>query len=306
MLKQTSLAGVLLSLLFGSTSAAQIIVDNGSADFSTGGAWTASTSTPGYYGSNYLHDGSAAVDTGKWAKWRPTFPSTGAYTVYARWAAASNRPNSVRYRVYHQGVVTDVFRNQQTSGGTWVSLGTYTFSAGNAESNRVTLDAGSAAGFVVADAVQFTSGTATPQPTTPPTTGVPRSAPYVDISLGSGSQVGVERGRGRIARASRSRSWSTAAARRRGRVASATCRTRCSRTARRVKSAIDSLTGAGRRVDHLVGRRRRLHPAAPAARRCRRRRCISRSSMPIRTSRARTSTSKAGSTTRWWRRRSRA
>ena len=133
----------------------EIIVDNGTANFSTGGAWTTSASSSGYYGSNYLHDGSAAVDTGKWAKWKPTFPATASYTVYARWAAASNRPSSVRYRVYHQGAVTDVFRNQQTSGGTWVSLGTYTFGSGNSESNRVTIDAGSAAGYVVADAVRF-------------------------------------------------------------------------------------------------------------------------------------------------------
>jgi len=102
-----------------------------------------------------LTDGSANVDTGKWAKWKPTFPTTRSYTVFARWTAASNRPSSVRYRIAHQGVVTDVVQNQQVNGGAWVNLGTYTFGAGNSEANRVTLDAGSAAGFVIADAVQF-------------------------------------------------------------------------------------------------------------------------------------------------------
>jgi chitinase len=163
MLKGRSRASLIvafvLSVAFASAATAQtIVVDNGTAGFSTGGAWLASTSTPGYYGSNYLHDGSAGIDAGKWAKWRPTFPSTGSYTVYARWTSHSNRANNVRYRISHQGVVTDVFRNQQTGGGTWVSLGTYTFGAGSSESNRVTIDAGSDDGYVVADAVQFVGG----------------------------------------------------------------------------------------------------------------------------------------------------
>ena len=133
----------------------EIIVDNGTGSFSTGGTWVASSSTPGYYGSNYLHDGGAGTETGKWAKWKPTFPATASYTVYARWTAASNRPASVKYRVYHQGAVTDVWKNQQVSGGSWQSLGTFTFSGGNSDSNRVTLDAGSASGYVIADAVRF-------------------------------------------------------------------------------------------------------------------------------------------------------
>jgi len=155
-------AAFVLSLVSASAGWAQIIIDNGGAGFTTGGAWTASTGATGYYGSNFLHDGNAGVDAGKWAKWKPTFPSTGSYTVYARWSAHANRPSNVRYRISHQGTVTDVFRSQQVSGGTWVSLGTFTFGAGNSESNRVTLDAGSAAGYVVADAVQFTGGTTPP------------------------------------------------------------------------------------------------------------------------------------------------
>jgi hypothetical protein len=162
---RTFLSLAVLAMLATRSAAQEIIIDNGASGFTTGGTWVASTSIAGYYGANYLTDGSAAVDAGKWAKWKPTFPSTGSYTVYARWTASSNRPSSVKYRVYHQGVVTDVWKNQQASGGTWVSLGTFTFGAGNSESNRLTLDAGSASGYVVADAARFVvSGGSTPTP----------------------------------------------------------------------------------------------------------------------------------------------
>jgi chitinase len=144
---------------------AQIVIDNGSSGFSTGGSWAASTGVAGYYGTTFLHDNGAGVDTGDWAKWKPTFPSTGSYKVEVRWTAHSNRADNVKYKIYHQGVVTEVRRNQQQNNATWMDLGTYTFSAGNSESNRLTLDAGSDSGYVVADAARFTSAGGNPTPT---------------------------------------------------------------------------------------------------------------------------------------------
>ncbi len=133
----------------------EIIIDNGASGYSEGGSWSTSSASPGYFGSNYRHDGSSGTSSGDWAAWKPTFPSSGSYEVFARWAAASNRPNNIKYKVYHQGSVTEVFKNQQANGGSWQSLGTYTFDAGTSNNNRVTLDAASDAGFTIADAVRF-------------------------------------------------------------------------------------------------------------------------------------------------------
>jgi hypothetical protein len=72
-----------------------------------------------------------------------------------RWPAHGNRPDAIRYRVYHQGGVTDVVRDQRRQNGSWVYLGRYVFAAGSSDAGRVTLDAGSDAGFAIADAVRF-------------------------------------------------------------------------------------------------------------------------------------------------------
>ena len=133
----------------------EIVVDNTSGAFSTGGAWTTSGAVAGYFGTSFLHDGNPGANSGTWAKWIPNLPSAGTYRVAARWTASANRPDRVRYRVYHQGVVTDVFKNQQADGGQWIHMGTWTFDGGLSERNMVTLDAGSDDGYVVADAVRF-------------------------------------------------------------------------------------------------------------------------------------------------------
>jgi hypothetical protein len=132
-----------------------IIVDNTSASFTSSGSWTASTSTVGYFGSNYLSDNNSGTNSGQWAKWKPSFPVAGYYKVMARWPAGSNRPDNIRYRIYHQGVVNDVLKNQQDDNGSWVYLGRYYFDAGTSENNRLTLDAGSDAGYAIADAARF-------------------------------------------------------------------------------------------------------------------------------------------------------
>jgi hypothetical protein len=133
----------------------EIVVDNTYGNFTAGGAWTTSASVAGYFGTSFLHDGSAGVDTGKWAGWIPSLAVTGTYQVQARWTSHANRPDRVRYRVYHQGLVTDVWKNQRADGGRWVDLGSWTFGAGSSPQNMVTLDAGSDDGYVVADAVRF-------------------------------------------------------------------------------------------------------------------------------------------------------
>ncbi|VUD69261.1 Xanthan lyase [Thalassocella blandensis] len=140
---------------FETPTTSNITIDNTSNGFSFGGSWETSTSTKGYYGANYLHDNSAGTDTGDWAKWKPNFPRSGYYKVMVRWPAYSNRPNRVKYKIYSQGQVTEVFKSQQRKSGSWVYLGRFYFDAGSSENNRLTLDAGSDSGYVIADAARF-------------------------------------------------------------------------------------------------------------------------------------------------------
>ncbi|VXC62056.1 discoidin domain-containing protein [Massilia sp. 9I] len=133
--------------------AADIVVDNGGPGFTTVGAWTASTFDAGYHGTNYLHDGSAGADSGKYATWTPTIPSAGEYLVYMRWPAAANRPSAAPVEIRHAGGLdTSKAVNQQTGGGNWVLLGQYSLAAGTANYVRIHANA---SGYTIADAVRF-------------------------------------------------------------------------------------------------------------------------------------------------------
>lgn len=147
------LACVLLGLASFSAAADDIIIDNHDAGFSIAGAWTASTYDPGYYGVDYLHDGSAGADSAKSATWTPTIPASGDYLIYMRWPAAANRASAAPLEIRHaNGLDTGKTVNQQTGGGDWVLIGQYTLSAGSANYVRIIA---SAPGYTIADAVRF-------------------------------------------------------------------------------------------------------------------------------------------------------
>jgi hypothetical protein len=130
-------------------------VDNTDSGFSSSSGWSTSNSTGGYIGSNYAHDGTSGSDPGKWARWTPTINTSGYYTVQVRYTSHENRPNNVKYKVYHSGGVTEKWVNQQTNGGTWVNLGMYHMQAGTSQNFAVTLDPSSDSGYTIADAVRF-------------------------------------------------------------------------------------------------------------------------------------------------------
>ena len=129
-----------------------VIVDNTDAGFSASSNWAASTSTPGYYGSNYRVRATAAVSDA--ASWTVTLPSDGTYKVYAYWSAGSNRSATAPYVITHTGGNATVNVNQQINGGKWNLLGTWNFYQGTAV--RVKLSCWTTVGYyVVADAIKF-------------------------------------------------------------------------------------------------------------------------------------------------------
>jgi hypothetical protein len=135
-----------------------IILDNPTAK-STGGGdlegnWIRSTTSPGYYGDNYQN---CAATTGTaWARWTPRFPSSGYYNVYIRWTSGNNRASAAQVNVNTPIGQNKRYVNQRINGGTWVSLGRYSFAAGySTGAGSITLMATGADGNVVADAVMF-------------------------------------------------------------------------------------------------------------------------------------------------------
>jgi len=129
--------------------ASDIIVDNTSGSFSCSGNWATGTSSTDKYGSDYRYRSTAAVSDP--ATWQPTL-STRSYAVYAWWPAGSNRSASAPYIVHYNGGTATINKNQQTSGGQWNLLGTWSFTNGN----NVQLSCWTTAGYnVMADAIKF-------------------------------------------------------------------------------------------------------------------------------------------------------
>ncbi len=131
--------------------AAELVVDDADASVQVKGQWTSTTSTPGFYGSDYLFrtpgDGSSSVT---WP-----FPSTavaGRYAVYAQWSSGPNRASNATYQVSSAAAAANASASQKTNGGGWQQLGTFDFVPGKGQGVALT---DKADGVVVADAVRF-------------------------------------------------------------------------------------------------------------------------------------------------------
>lgn len=146
----------------------EIVLDNADASGVTySGTWTASTTTPGYYASNYRHDGNANKGS-KSATFTPTIPTTQSYQVFMYYPSRSDYPNNVPVDIVHADGTATVTVNQSANGGRWNLLGTYNFSAGTSGYLRIRTTG--TTGYVIADAVKWVSAASpapegTPEPT---------------------------------------------------------------------------------------------------------------------------------------------
>ncbi len=94
------------------------------------------------------------------ATWRPTLPSAGTYGVYGWWKYNGGMGVG-EYTIHHDGGTTTVSHSQSNTGGTWVSMGSYSFSAGT--SGYVELSARLSTLLLIADKMGFDSnGDGTP------------------------------------------------------------------------------------------------------------------------------------------------
>jgi hypothetical protein len=118
------------------TGAHDIMVDNDNANndttrakFTWTSSWTlAASNSQKHLDSFRLTDGAGATNDG--AAFKFYISSTGTYKVYAWWPSASTRTTTASYRVFELDggtILDDLTVSQQTNGGQWNLLGTYTF-----------------------------------------------------------------------------------------------------------------------------------------------------------------------------------
>ncbi len=126
----------------------EVIMDNADPGTSRVGTWSVSTGLPAQrYGANYEWRNASGS-----FKFTPNLVPGATYQVYAWWTAASNRRAAVPYEIRDGATLLGTVNvNQQTNGGMWNLLGTFTFTG----TPSVTV-VSAAGGVSVADAVKFT------------------------------------------------------------------------------------------------------------------------------------------------------
>lgn len=111
--------------------------------------------TMGTYKSAKCTDQPSAAST---ISWTPTIPERGDYAVYVTYTTMPASIDDAQYTVYHAGGHTTFKVNQQMGGGTWVYLGTFTFSQGTESKVVLTNLSNDTTGVITADAVRFGGG----------------------------------------------------------------------------------------------------------------------------------------------------
>ena len=128
-----------------------VILDNddGPAVYSETGAWNTSTA-PGYNGGTYRFSLTGLPAT---ATWNFYTPFAGEGEVFAQYQSGSNRASNSVYTITTGTGTEQVSLDQRDNNFTWVSLGSFSFTAGT---NQITLDALNSTGgsVVIADVLR--------------------------------------------------------------------------------------------------------------------------------------------------------
>ncbi|MEU4564706.1 DNRLRE domain-containing protein [Actinoplanes sp. NPDC023936] len=127
-----------------------VLVDSSdSNNTASQGAWTAGSAT-GQYGYD-VYTAPAGSGSAQY-NWQLNIPRDGAYQVFAYYPQITGAATDAKFTVTHAGGDTVTTVNQSTGAGTWVSLGSYTFTEDGAQKITLTDQAN---GKVVADAVKL-------------------------------------------------------------------------------------------------------------------------------------------------------
>ncbi len=166
-----------------------ITIDNGGSGTSTSGTWITSGGS-GSYGSKSVYSKSAN------ATYTFTKSISGSQTVYLRWTSYASRYTKVPVKIYNNSsLLKTVYVNQQQNGGSWNSLGTYTFSG----TAKVVVVSATSAYSTCVDGVQFIAGSssssssASSSSSSSSTSGCTLNAKFQETSMKSGAQCYTDR-----------------------------------------------------------------------------------------------------------------
>jgi hypothetical protein len=140
-------------------SGVEVIIDDayGPPWVATQGTWRVSTTTPNFWGSDFL--GGYTTLGSISATFRPNLPEAGSYKVYVWNPGASSYPMyvfsaTIPVDIVHGTTTNTVMLNEQNNYATWNLLGTFSLNAGTNNFLRFRLD-GTGNDVVSADAVRF-------------------------------------------------------------------------------------------------------------------------------------------------------
>ncbi|MFM7209512.1 MAG: FAD-dependent oxidoreductase [Verrucomicrobiota bacterium] len=130
-----------------------IVIDDDQAELK--GFGSVSTSTPGFVGEGYRHDGNDGKGAQS-AKFTPDLPKAGRYRVAFSYGPNTNRAGNVSIRIRHADGESTVTVNQKSAPSgdkPFHPLGTFDFKSGR--EGWVEISNAGSDGYVIADAVQW-------------------------------------------------------------------------------------------------------------------------------------------------------
>ncbi len=155
-----------LTIVWGIVSSVQaqtIVVDDKHSDFISTGTWTESCVSAQRHASTYRETTSALTETAT-AAWRPQLPTAGNYEVSVWFPEDAQCLSDACYTVNYSGGSQAFYVDQRTSGGQWVTLGTFPFDLSGTNNVFLSNQSSVAGKKVIADAVRFVRQGTTYQP----------------------------------------------------------------------------------------------------------------------------------------------
>jgi RHS repeat-associated protein len=139
------------------------LVDNSDQqNVASTGSWSTVNTTIAQGHDYQTHEAGAGTDT---FTWNLVIPEDGTYRVYVQYPSVANAATNAQYTVGYSGGSATATVDQTKNGGTWVQLGSYSFTTAGTD-QKITL-AQNSAGAVAADAVKLVrdnSGDTQPNP----------------------------------------------------------------------------------------------------------------------------------------------
>lgn len=130
-------------------SAVTLVDNSDTQNTSSTGTWTKGgiSGQQGY--DHQVHAAGAGTDAFTWTL---NIPKAGTYTAYVKYPQVTGAATAAKYTVTHSTGTTDVTKDQNAGTGTWVSVGSFSFTQGNTAKLQLFQNS---AGAVVADGVKL-------------------------------------------------------------------------------------------------------------------------------------------------------